>query len=380
MIKIGFDGKRAANNLTGLGNYSRSLIEKLAKYFPENQYLVYTSKVKNSNQISSFFNLPSVCLRLPATNTLFHSFWRSFGIGKQLQQDGLQIYHGLSNEIPFQIPIGVKKVVTIHDLIFLKFPNHYGKIDRFIYTYKSKYACDHADLIIAISEKTKQDIIHYYQIPASKIRVCYQSCHEAFKSAVPLSERNAVLKKHRLFTAEGKPVQYLLNVGTIEARKNLLLIIKALPKINSAYKLVVIGKRQNYAKLVDEEIKKLGLSDRVIFLKNIPFNELPSIYQSAALFIYPSFYEGFGIPVIEAMYSQVPVIAATGSCLEEAGGPDSKYVDPNNSIELAASVNYIINSATQADKMISAGLNYLENFTSEKLSAQLMTAYHELLS
>lgn len=378
-MKIGFDGKRAANNLTGLGNYSRSLIEQLAGYFPENEYFVYTPKIKSSGQISSFFRLPGVHLCLAPSGTLLKALWRSVGIGRQLLKDNIDIYHGLSNEIPFQIPAGTKKVVTIHDLIYLRFPQHYHWTDRFIYNIKSKYACQHADLIIAISEKTKQDIIHYYQTPSEKIQVIYQSCDDSFKTLLPADQRNAILKKYSLTMPAGEPVKYLLNVGTIEARKNLLLIIRALPKIDAAYKLVVVGKKQAYAGRVAEEISELQLQDRVIFLENIPFTDLPAIYQGAALFIYPSFYEGFGIPVIEAMYSGIPVIAATGSCLEEAGGPDSIYINPDDPDALAAATNKVTQSAELASNMIKAGFNYLNKFNTTGLSSQLMSAYQDLI-
>lgn len=378
-MKIGFDGKRAANNLTGLGNYSRSLIEQLAGYFPENQYFVYTPKIKPSGQIGSFFRLPGIHLCLPPSGTLLKALWRSIGIGKQLLKDNIDIYHGLSNEIPFQVPTGIKKVVTIHDLIYLRFPQHYRWTDRLIYNIKSKYACQHADLIIAISEKTKQDIIYYYQTPADKIQVLYQSCDDSFKTVLPADHRNTILSKYGLTTPAGEPVKYLLNVGTIEARKNLLLIIRALPKIDTAYKLVVVGKKQAYAGQVTQEISKLQLQDRIIFLENIPFTDLPAIYQGAALFIYPSFYEGFGIPIIEAMHSGIPVIAATGSCLEEAGGPDSIYISPEDPDALAEATNKVTQSAELSSDMIKAGFRYLDKFNTASLSTQLMSAYQDLI-
>jgi len=378
-MKIGFDGKRAANNLTGLGNYSRSLIEQLAGYFPENTYFVYTPKIKSSGQIGAFFKLPGIHLCLPPSGTLLKALWRSIGIGRQLIKDNIDIYHGLSNEIPLQIPVGTKKVVTIHDLIYLRFPQHYRWTDRLIYNIKSKYACRHADLIIAISERTKEDIIHYYQTPADKIKVLYQSCDDSFKTLLPTDQRNAILSKYSLTTPSGEPVKYILNVGTIEARKNLLLIIRALPKIDTGYKLVVVGKKQAYAVQVAEEISELQLQDRIIFLENIPFTDLPAIYQGAALFIYPSFYEGFGIPVIEAMYSGIPVIAATGSCLEEAGGPDSIYISPDDPEALAEAANKVIQSAELTSQMISAGFKYLEKFNTAGLSSQLMFAYRDLI-
>jgi glycosyltransferase involved in cell wall biosynthesis len=368
-MNIGFDGKRAANNLTGLGNYSRSLILQLSEFFHQNHYFVYTPKVKDSAQINSFFETGNIHLQLPRSAK--QSFlWRSFGIKKQLEKDNISIFHGLSGELPFgmdQSP--VKTVVTIHDLIYLKFPSQYKLIDRTIYNFKSTYACKHADHIIAISEQTKQDIIYYYDTDPDKIEVIYQSCDDSFKQQVNQQKKDQVRKQYNL------PAQYILNVGTIEQRKNLLLIIRAMPSVPASIKLVVVGKQQAYAAQVMAEIGRLQLQERVIFLKDIPFADLPAIYQLADVFVYPSFYEGFGIPIIEAMYGQVPVIAATGSCLEEAGGPDSLYINPNNAPELAAAINTILLNPDLAKQMKNKGLAYVQKFNTATLAAQLMDSY-----
>ncbi|WP_432710267.1 glycosyltransferase family 4 protein [Pedobacter sp.] len=374
-MNIGFDGKRAANNLTGLGNYSRSLIAKLAHFFPQNHYYVYTPKVKDKPQIAAFLADDSIRLKLPHPGAI-KLLWRSFGIKKQLHKDQIDVYHGLSQEIPIGLAANseLKTVVTIHDLIYLRYPQYYKAIDRYIYNRKSEYACKKSDHIIAISERTRQDIIEYYNIDPQKIEVIYQSCDNSFKQLAPLASKLAVTKKYNL------PDQFLLIVGTIEPRKNLLLLIKALPAINPDYKLVVVGKQQAYARLVKSELEKLGLTDRVIFLEGLPFEDLPLIYQLATLFIYPSLYEGFGIPIIEALYSGTPVIAATGSCLEEAGGPDSIYISPDNAEELAIQANRILDNKDLQEHMIQSGLQYVQRFDNEILANQLMACYLKIIN
>jgi glycosyltransferase involved in cell wall biosynthesis len=373
-LKIGYDGKRAANNLTGLGNYSRSLIEYLAKAYPENQYFVYTEKIKANIKSLPVFSLANVSLKF-AIKKYTTILWRSFGIKKQLFNDKIDLFHGLSHEIPCDLNnVNIKTVVTIHDLIFLRKPDYYKFIDRIIYKAKSKYACKHADRIIAISEKTKEDIVEFYNIDSEKIDVIYQSCDDSFKKLVSEEEKKRVRKKYQL------PDDYILNVGTIEQRKNLLLIIRALPKINTTFKLVIIGKETDYSKLVKKEILNLGLQNRVTFLKNIPFNDLPAIYQLASLFVYPSFYEGFGIPIIEALYGGIPVVAATGSCLEEAGGPNSIYVDPNDVNALKNAINTVLLDEDLQNKMKETGLTYVQKFSNEKVNKQLMSCYLSILS
>ncbi|MBE9603018.1 glycosyltransferase family 1 protein [Pedobacter sp. MC2016-24] len=372
-MNIGFDGKRAANNLTGLGNYSRSLIAHLAKYFPQNQYLVYTPKLKDNPQITSFKKASdNIRFILPAKAGLL---WRSLGIKKQLLTDKIDLFHGLSHEIPIGMRnTGIPTLVTIHDLIFLKFPQYFGRIDRLIYHLKIRYACKHADKIIAISEQTRQDIIAAYQVDPGKIEVVYQSCDDAFKVLADENLKEQVRKKYKL------PLKYILNVGTIESRKNLLTLVQALKDVDPEYKLVVVGKKTSYAKLVITAIERLGLGDRIVFLKNIPFHDLPVIYQMASVFCYPSLYEGFGIPIIEALYSNVPVVAATGSCLEEAGGPQSLYVAPMDHEHLASCINKILTDADLQNKMRKYGLEYVQKFDNKLVTSQMMDIYKNTCS
>jgi glycosyltransferase involved in cell wall biosynthesis len=369
-LKIGYDGKRAANNLTGLGNYSRSLIEHLADQFPQNRYLVYSPKVKPAKQIDAFFEKENIELKLPQSGSFL---WRSLNILKDLIRDDVKIYHGLSHEIPYAIEhTPIKSIVTIHDLIFLRFPQYYKFIDRKLYEWKSRSACKRANKIIAISEKTKEDIIDLYGISAEKIEVIYQSCDDSFKSPFATEILSRIRATYKL------PEKYILNVGTIEERKNLKLAVQALKEVNEAYKLVVIGKQTAYFKTVETEIEKLGLKNRIIFLKNIPFADLPGIYQMADVFVYPSFYEGFGIPIIEALYSGIPVVAATGSCLEEAGGPNSLYISPNDANGLAKAINKILKNPQLQKEMKEKGLEFVQKFNSSLVTQQLMDCYQSL--
>jgi len=369
-MKIGFDGKRAANNLTGLGNYSRSLIYQLANYFPDNQYLVYATRVKEHPQIKSFFKTKGISLELAWGSFL----WRSFGILKQLKSDEVTLYHGLSQELPIGIRAsGIKSIVTIHDLIYIRFPQYFPFIDRLIYKWKGKYACKHADGVLAISERTKQDLISFFNVPADKIKVIYQSCDDGFKQALNTERLAEIKNKYQL------PDTYILNVGTIESRKNQLLIVQALAAVDESVKLVLIGKQQPYAKQVHEELARLNLSDRVIFLKDVSFLDLPGIYQMARVFVYPSIYEGFGIPIIEALYSGVPVIAATGSCLEEAGGPASIYVHPDDVAALSTAINSVLTSEDKRQQMVAEGLKYVQKFNNEVIASELM-AYYALIA
>lgn len=373
-MNIGFDGKRAANNRTGLGNYSRWLISSLGKYSPSGNYFVYTPKKKEFPELEQMLQFRNIYLRLKPSFSLA-SFWRSFSIKKSLKKDGIALFHGLSHEIPFSLnKEGIKTIVTVHDLAFLRFPHYFKWLDRTIYNLKCRYACKHADRIIAISEQTKKDIIAYYGIAESKIRVIYQSCDEGFKQRYPAEALESVREKYHL------PQKYILNVGTIEDRKNLAVVVKALKHIAPEYTLVVVGKMRPYGEKIKEELKNSALEERIQFVHNVNFEDLPKVYQMASLFVYPSRFEGFGIPIIEALYSGVPVIGATGSCLEEAGGPNSFYINPDDDVALADIANRILSNTSIQEQMIQDGLAYSANFDNEILAQQLINCYVSVLN
>ena len=371
-MKIGYEAKRAFLNMTGLGNYSREVIRMMASNYPDNEYLLYTPKVKPNNRLDFLKQFPAIKTVTPVSK-FFTSLWRSRGVVQDLKRDGVELYHGLSHELPMGIhQTPVKTVVTIHDLIFMRFPQYFGFISRRIYNSKIRYACKHADGIIAISERTKVDIIEFLGTDAAKIEVIYQACDDSFKVKQTLKRKTEVKQKYHL------PDNYILNVGTIEPRKNLLQLVKALQLLPEV-KLVVIGKQSHYIKEVRKFIIANGLEKRVIFISNVNFDELPAIYQMANVFVYPSRYEGFGIPILEALASGTPVIAATGSCLEEAGGPDSLYVDPDDEKDLAEKIALILKDNTLSQDMIEKGMLYSAKFEEKRLAAQLMGVYQKVL-
>lgn len=373
-MKIGYDAKRAFYNNTGLGNYSRWLIKGFASLNPANMVYVYTPKAKANPRLNFIGNFPNIRTVTPKSKW-FTSWWRSRGIVKDLLRDGINLYHGLSHELPSGIDqTGIRSVVTVHDLIFMRYPKQFGPVNYRIYLAKVKHACKVADKIIAISQKTKDDLIELLGIDSGKIEVVYQGCDPVFALEQTAAQKSAVKDKYNL------PETFILSVGTIEERKNLLLTVKALQNVNNGTPLVVVGKETKYAEEVKNYLTANNLSNRVIFLKDVTFAELPAVYQLATVFVYPSRYEGFGIPVLEALNSGLPVIAATGSCLEEAGGPDSLYVNPDDDTNLAAKINQVLEDSRLRQTMITKGRAYAASFTDDKLSLQLTRLYQNILN
>lgn len=374
MARIGFDAKRAAQNRTGLGNYSRFVIEMLLKYAPGNEYLFYIPSERKNKLLN--IDAPNVKNVYPQSVwKKLASIWRVWGIKRDIRCDSIDLFHGLSNELPLNIhkQDRARSIVTIHDLIFLKFPEYYKPIDRWIYNFKFRRACINADRIIAVSECTKRDIISCYGIAEDKIDVVYQGCDELFAKVAPEEKKSEVRRKY------GLPEKYILYLGSIEERKNLLQLAKALNHLKSDISVVAVGKRTPYAKLVDDYVQQNNLSDRFMMIHNAPFADLPSLYQMSSVFVYTSFYEGFGIPILEALNSGVPVIAATGSCLEEAGGEGTIYVSPTDEKELAARLDEVLNDEALRSTMIEKGKEYASRFTMDKLVCSLLDVYGKVL-
>lgn len=373
---IGFDGKRAAQNRTGLGNYSRFVISGLSRFADAGALKVFTPSAKKTHCLDGIDKMGGVEMEYPhgLWSGALKQAWRVFGICGDLKRLGVDIYHGLSNELPIGIErSGVASVVTIHDLIFLRHPECYHSIDRKIYDYKFRRACGASDRVIAVSECTKRDITEFYGTDPDKIDVVYQGCDEQFWHVADETTRQEARTKF------GLPEHYILYVGSIERRKNLGLIAEALPLLPKDVKVIAVGRRTAYADEVERITASNGTRDRMTMLSGVPFRLLPALYQMSDLFVYPSRYEGFGIPLLEALVSRVPVIGCTGSCLEEAGGVGSIYVSPDDAEGLAREISRVLCDDELRQKMIADGVRHAERFRQEGLTRELTSVYEKVL-
>ena len=286
-MKIGFEAKRVFHNKTGLGNYSRDLVRILATFYPDNLYNLYNPKKSKSHLFEP--NTINVFEKLPSTNFYkkFKNYWRQKGILNDLKKDEIQLFHGLSGELPSGLKKNnIRSIVTIHDLIFMRYPHLYSFFDRKIHYLKFKKAAQNADIVIAISEQTKADIITYLGIQPEKIKVIYQGCQEVFKKEYTEVQKENTRLKFNL------PKNFVLNVGTIEERKNAFTIVKAIKEVDTT--LVLIGRETAYSDKIKAYCKEYNIEHKVIFLKGISSEGLAIIYQLATIFIYPSIFEGFG--------------------------------------------------------------------------------------
>ena len=368
-MKIGFEAKRVFHNRSGLGNFSRNLIRSLATYLPENQYLLFNP---NRGSISFGRNLPGVEEVRPAlTLPILRDLWRQRGMSKTAAKRQIDLFHGLSMELPANLrKHGIPSVVSVHDLIFMRYPHLYKAIDRKIYSAKLKHAIDQASIIVATSEQTQRDLLEFMKVSPERVRVQYQGVSPEYWQRYTADELKKTAEKHRL------PAKYGLFVGTLEERKGMRRLLEA--QLQTGLDMVYVGRPTAYWEgcLSNQRFEKL--KDRIYTPKINDTRELSQIYQGAEFLVYPSLFEGFGIPVLEAQVSQIPVITSNTSSLPEVAGPGAILIDPESTSQLTGAMSELWQSESVRKSAVENNLNFIENFRDEKLVAGWDKIYRSL--
>ncbi|MDR1592560.1 MAG: glycosyltransferase family 4 protein [Prevotellaceae bacterium] len=370
---VAFDAKRAFHNHRGLGAYSRQVLQLMSRYAPESmQFILFDPHPADAIPLSLTERFSVEAPESPL-DKLFPSLWRSVRCVKQIAGCGAAIYHGLSQELPQGIErLPVKKVVTMHDAIFIRYPELYDRLYRRIFIRKNQYSCRVADRIIAVSEQTKRDFIEFFDADPAGIDVVYQGCDNRFRHTIEASTLDEVRRKYRL------PTDFLLTVGAIERRKNLEITLHAMHQGGIDAPLVVVGNPTDYLHSLKNLINTLGLHGRVIFLHHVPTDDLPAIYRMASVMVYPSLFEGFGIPILEALCSGVPVVTSDGSCFRETGGKSSIYVSPTDAEAMNHALKRTLSDSTLRETMIADGRLHAETFNDETIAKALLNVYTHL--
>lgn len=349
-FKLGLDAKRAFNNHSGLGVYSRNLIEYLEKNIPNLNIILFTPKKKlwASNLITETSRLGSL--------------WRSFTIYFDLVKHKIEVYHGLAGELPFFIPRNVKTVVTIHDLLFLKFSEDYPWIDRFIYNFKARHVCKRADVIIAISEVTKSDIISHYGITPDKIKV------------IPVTTPKVTIAQ----TKRPHDKNYILCISSFLGRKNQVLLLDAYLKIANevAVDLIFIGSGPERKK-VKELAETSPHSHRIHFISGISDTDKFNYLHHCLFSVYPSKGEGFGIPILESFQCEKPIILSDTEIHKEVAGDAGIYFTSNSTDDLAEKIIAVNSSALQYQNEKAQAR--LKCFEGNKLYPSIIDIYFSLM-
>jgi len=275
---------------------------------------------------------------------------------------------------PFFRSKKMKIVVTIHDLAFKRFPKTFPKKDLFKLNFLTDLAVKKADKIIAVSKSTKRDILKFYpKIFPEKIKVIYHGFDaELFQKEISEDEFNKVLSKFKIQNSK-----FILYVGAIQPRKNLKTLIKAFEFLkqdskNSDLKLVIAGGKAWSWEETIRTVKNSSEQESIIMTGKVSFEELAVLYKNAGIFVFPSLYEGFGIPVLEAFASGVPVIISKNSSLEEVGGGAVEYFESLNENDLAEKIKKVLGSDKLQKKMIERGEEQLKKFSWEKCARETL--------
>jgi glycosyltransferase involved in cell wall biosynthesis len=383
-MNIGYDGKRAFQNKTGLGNYIRSLMAILTHHYPQNKYVLFAPKQTDLFDVNNFPNVTGIFPQT-ALGKKFPALWRRRGMLKDIVNSKVDIFHGVSNEIPTGIEhTAIKSVVTVHDLIYERFPETYTLDVRYVSRWKIKHACKKANAVIAISQQTKDDLMNFYGVAENKISICYQSCNPIFQRVVGEEEKSIVKKRYNL------PDQYFLFVSSITARKNLIAVCKSLAILKDKIDipLVVIGNGKKEKEEARKFMEVNGVADRLIFLNDLPQSkelhfttaeDFPAIYQQALALVYPSIFEGFGAPLLEALCSGLPVLSSNASCLPEVGGDAAMYFAPHDHATLAEQMLQLASDEKLVITMREKGFEQAQKFSTQQYADSIMQVYQKLL-
>ncbi len=354
---IGVDGKRAHTNLTGLGEYSRRLIKGL---------------IRASEDIIIRSLVPKVKIRF-IRNERYRIFLPRYAIQRIWFRRfppkdffrGMDVYHGLSAEIPLNVPKGIGKVVTIHDLIYYFYPQWFSSFDRYNYHFRTYYAIKNSDVIIAVSRWTAESVYDVFK-PKSDVYVIHPICDDVFFEPFKFRER----------PLNPPPKDYILFIGVLEERKNIHTLFKALNILGeSCPPFVSVGKvKKSYMKRLLKE--KRGI--RWLHYNYLPTEQLLYLLSEALVFVYPSLVEGFGMPVVEAMSAGVPVITSKGSGLEDAAGNSALKVNPHNPEEISFYIQRIMEDSSLRRSIIEEGKKHSQKFRYDTIIPKVMEIYKKV--
>jgi glycosyltransferase involved in cell wall biosynthesis len=371
-VTIWLDVSAAVHRRAGLGRYAENLARALAPLLPDDLALFY-NREEGVEPLPGLENLPS------SSVAFGYKPWRMAVWLGQLAHVGFnrlvpnaKVFHATEHLL---LPLhGVDSILTVHDLIFRHMPEHHKRLNRWYLNLAMPLFCRRATHIIAISEQTRRDLMSAYGIPAGKITVIYEAADPRFRvrSAEVIAASRA---RYRL------PERYLLFVGTIEPRKNLNRLLSAFERLHAeglTDGLVIVGKR---GWLYDDFFAALEHSPAraaVLFPGYVPDEDLPAVYTGAQILVMPSMYEGFGLPLLEAMACGAPVACSNRSSLPEIAGDAALLFDPTDPDGIGDALRRILRDADLQSRLKEAGLHQAGQFSWSRAAQETLAIYRRL--
>jgi glycosyltransferase involved in cell wall biosynthesis len=352
----------------GIGQYILHLVDGLAAIDRENEYVLLQSR-KDDTTILEQPNFRRVSLWTPSHHRL-----ERYSLNVELMRLGLDVLHS-PDFIPPHRP-SCKSVITVHDLAFLLYPHfltresarYYGHIDQ---------AVRWTDHIIAVSESTKQDTVRHLGVAEDKITVVYEAANPIFRPLDRAEAREKVRNRH------GVDGPFVLFVSTIEPRKNVPTLLRAMWQLGERYKedvhLVLAGGKGWLYEDAFAVVDELGLDDRVHFVGRVSSEDLLYLYNAAEMLAHPAFYEGFGLPPLEAMACGLPVIVSAVASLPEVVGDAGLLVDPHDADELTVAIHRVLNEPDLAAEMRDKGIRQAARFSWERAARETLSIYQRVM-
>jgi glycosyltransferase involved in cell wall biosynthesis len=377
-MRIGIDGKVLSSRAGGIGtsayNLVRSCVRAAADRYPELEFVIFTGPQTSLEDIHG-----SNCTIDTRFQGVDSSLFRLLAcIPRGLRARHIDLFHGLDHiGVPLLEKVG-RYIVTIHDMIPLLWPQWVTRKHRLVVTAAYHRLRRQADLVITPSEATKADVVHRLRIDPQRIVVVPWGCDERFRPTGDPDRFTMVRERYRL------PAQYLLFVGTLEPRKNLSTLLRAYALLRTeglgnGLKLVIAGRAGWLYAEIFATVKTLALEDEVIFSGFVADEDLPDLYRGAQLLVFPSLYEGFGLPILEAMASGVPVITSTTASMPEVAGDAAILVDPHDPRAVAEGMARVLAGDQVRQTLIERGLRRAQRFTWDSVAQKTLDLYMALM-
>lgn len=367
---IGFDGNEAnAQPRVGIGSYAYSVLSGMAKLLGEDKLEVYLK----SSPLADMPHNASVKYDVFGPPT----FWTQFALPLKIysEKKKLDVFFSPSHYSPrFS---SVPTAISVMDLSYLFFPETFAKKDLFQLKNWTSYSVKKSKAIFTISQASRSDIIKEYKVKENKVFVTYPGIRR-IPTLKPVIYPAKMLKEKYNITDK-----YFLFVGTLQPRKNITRLIEAFSMLkkkkgNDDFQLVIVGKKGWLYEEILQSPEKYGVSDSVIFIDFAPDEDLPALYRNAVCFVLPSLYEGFGLPILEAMENDCPVITSNVSSMPEAGGDAAQYVDPNDAEDIYKKMELVYEDDSLRKKMIEKGRDQVKKFSWEKTARQTLDVLRSL--
>ncbi|MBU3111570.1 glycosyltransferase family 4 protein [Clostridium lacusfryxellense] len=373
-MKIGIDARAAKwYRGTGIGTYSYQLIHSLNKTDNYNDYLLY---VPDDCKLAIPFNKNFHIKTIKQDN--HNNFWNGVDTCNPLIDKSIDIYHVPQNGVGLPASKSCPFVITLHDVIPYKMPDTVGDQYLKIFNEKLPNIIPLCDGIITVSEYSKEDIINVFNFPREKIYVTHLASEDIYKPYDKTLSKS-IIEKH--YSIKG---DYILYIGGFSPRKNIVGLLNSfsmlLPKLKKDMKLVIAGSKGKSYDIYKKRAQDLHIEDKVIFPGFISMDHIPFMYNACELFVYPSFYEGFGLPPIEAMACGVPVIASNATSIPEIVKDSTLLIDPNDINDLSEKMFNVLHDNNLRQSLITKGLIRASELTWEHTAADTLTAYNSILN